>query len=402
MALDNMRALQQALMRQTSDDAVSANLSSMALKGQASDIAEDDASSSSISSISSSSGISHFDLASSSGASSQASSVSNSPYLLPQDYDHKLSNRRSQHIHYAEPERSWELDTPLPSTSRQLGAQIEIENSNHATSRRRPLRKRHIQQHAAELVRREAQALLDLAARLEPGQDFDEDDDAANQGNDTIAELGTEPASDAFARAIDIISSIDSHGKVIISGVGKSGLLAKKAVATFNSLGEHISNHMLRSQSLIPFAGIPSVFLHPVEALHGDMGVVSPHGIDIVILISYSGRTLELVTLGHALRRKVHGVISITTPGSAISQMSDITLDGTVSNHAEADHTVPAPTSSVMVALALLDSLALSALRIRTGWHGDGRERKQVFALHHPGGSLGQQMASSSAPPSPH
>jgi len=197
--------------------------------------------------------------------------------------------------------------------------------------------------------------LLELAERLEQEEETDQD---------------------SFTAAVDALKSMEKYGKVLFAGVGKSGLLARKAVATFNSLG------------------IQSSFLHPVEALHGDVGILSPYGLDTVILVSYSGRTKELLPLVQLLRNKgCHSIISLTTPRSPLSLVSDITLDVTIDNDEEADSTVPAPTSSVITALAMLDSLALTMLRLNTGWDADIAERCKVFAKNHPGGSLGQQLA---------
>lgn len=228
------------------------------------------------------------------------------------------------------------------------------------------------QRYAASLVRREAQALLELAERL----------DREDEGE-----------QDTFSAAVDAINSMERYGKVIFAGVGKSGLLARKAVATFNSLGKP-SAHCHHATILSQFLGIQSAFLHPVEALHGDVGLLSPYGLDTVILVSYSGRTKELLPLVQLLRQKgCHSIISLTTPRSPLSLVSDITLDVTLENDEEADPAVPAPTSSVLTALAMLDSLALTLLRLQTGWEADVAERRKVFAVNHPGGSLGQQLA---------
>ena len=229
------------------------------------------------------------------------------------------------------------------------------------------------QRYAAHLVRREAQALLELAERLEQEEETD---------------------PDSFTSAVEAIQSMEKYGKILLSGVGKSGLLARKAVATFNSLGRRRCMRFISAITDISISGIQSAFLHPVEALHGDVGILSPYGLDTVVLVSYSGRTKELLPLVQLLRNKgCHSIISLTTPRSPLALVSDITLDVTVENDEEADPTVPAPTSSVLTALAMLDSLALTLLRQRTGWDADVAERCKVFATNHPGGSLGQQLA---------
>ncbi|KAL7009384.1 hypothetical protein EMMF5_001015 [Cystobasidiomycetes sp. EMM_F5] len=336
----------------------------------------------SISSNSSSSGISSLVLSSddsSSSAPSEVSSAASSPYLFPADYASTKTERRagssSSGCRDECRERVRSSSSPIENGDvcgkgkaraiPDLISPIAHLHLNCATSRRRAL-----QRHAADIVRREAKALLDLAARLEP------EDVAKHNDIDELDDYHANSPSYAFSHALDMLNSMDKHGKVVVAGIGKSGLLARKAVATLNSLGTQ------------------AVFLHPVEALHGDLGVVSPHGVDVVILISYSGRTHELVTLASLLRqRKVHGMIAITAPGSPVSLACDVTLDASIEMHEEADNAVPAPTSSVMVALALLDSLALSLLRIRAGWHDQEAERRLAFALNHPGGSLGQQLA---------
>jgi len=113
-------------------------------------------------------------------------------------------------------------------------------------------------------------------------------------------------------------------------------------------------------------------------------------------MVSYSGRTKELLSLTHLLRHKrCHAIISVTKPYSPLSSASDITLDASVEGDEEVDEAVPAPTSSVITALAILDALALSLLRNSTGWESDGNARRQVFAANHPGGNLGQQLVHS-------
>lgn len=356
----------------------------------------------SISSNSSSSGISSLVLSSddsSSSAPSEVSSAASSPYLFPADYASTKTERRagssSSGCRDECRERVRSSSSPIENGDvcgkgkaraiPDLISPIAHLHLNCATSRRRAL-----QRHAADIVRREAKALLDLAARLEP------EDVAKHNDIDELDDYHANSPSYAFSHALDMLNSMDKHGKVVVAGIGKSGLLARKAVATLNSLGKYsyhkgVKYWLTRSISL---TGTQAVFLHPVEALHGDLGVVSPHGVDVVILISYSGRTHELVTLASLLRqRKVHGMIAITAPGSPVSLACDVTLDASIEMHEEADNAVPAPTSSVMVALALLDSLALSLLRIRAGWHDQEAERRLAFALNHPGGSLGQQLA---------
>jgi D-arabinose 5-phosphate isomerase GutQ len=149
--------------------------------------------------------------------------------------------------------------------------------------------------------------------------------------------------------------------------------------------------------------GIQSTFLHPVEALHGDLGSISPHGVDVLILVSYSGKTAELLSLIKSLRKDppphqhCHAIISLTTPNSPLAQASDVSLDVSLEKDEEADPAVPAPTSSVLAALAMLDSLALTLLRERVGWDADPVERKATFREFHPGGECPSFLSPSAA-----
>lgn len=125
------------------------------------------------------------------------------------------------------------------------------------------------------------------------------------------------------------------------------------------------------------------------------MGLLSPYGVDTVILISYSGRTAELLhLLQHLRRRRIHSCISFSSPDSALAEACDVNIDVSLENDEEAEDSVPAPTSSVLTALAALDALALTLLRLKTGWNSHISERRSAFGLHHPGGSLGQQLSS--------
>lgn len=167
---------------------------------------------------------------------------------------------------------------------------------------------------------------------------------------------------DGFARAVDLIATSD--GRVIVSGVGKSGLIARKIAATLTS------------------TGTPATFLHPTEGLHGDLGMVGPH--DVAILLSKSGESEELVTLLAHLKR--FGVATIAITGNAASTLArecDATLDSWVREEA-CPHDL-APTTSTTAALALGDALAVVILE-RKGF------RREDFARFHPGGSLGKRL----------
>lgn len=167
---------------------------------------------------------------------------------------------------------------------------------------------------------------------------------------------------DAFVRAVMAITG--SPGRVIVCGVGKSGLIGRKIAATLTS------------------TGTPAVFLHPADSAHGDLGIVSES--DVAILISKSGDSDELVALLDHLKR--FGVTTIAITGNATSMLAsnaDIVLDGWVREEA-CPHGL-APTTSTTVALALGDALAVALLQEKGFAASD-------FARLHPGGSLGRRM----------
>ena len=166
----------------------------------------------------------------------------------------------------------------------------------------------------------------------------------------------------SFYRALDLLHSCNGH--VVVTGMGKSGIIAAKVAATLRGTGTAAS------------------FLHPAEALHGDLGVVQPS--DIVIALSYSGETEELVRLLEAIRRIGAKLISLTGfPKSTLGQASDVTLGCHVA--AEACPMNLAPSASTTAMLALGDALAL-ALSQRKGFH------EEQFANLHPGGRLGKKL----------
>ncbi len=167
---------------------------------------------------------------------------------------------------------------------------------------------------------------------------------------------------DGFARAVDLIAT--SSGRVIVAGVGKSGLIGRKIAATLTS------------------TGTPATFLHPTEGVHGDLGMVGPH--DVAILLSKSGESEEVVTLLDHLKR--FGVRTIALTGNADSTLAracDAVLDAWVREEA-CPHNL-APTTSTTAALALGDALAVVILE-RKGF------RREDFARLHPGGSLGRKL----------
>ncbi len=194
----------------------------------------------------------------------------------------------------------------------------------------------------AELVRTEAAALLALARRLEG------------------------PMAPDFDRAVELIVHCgESNGRVVVTGMGKSGIVAQKIAATLSSTGS------------------PALFLHPAEAVHGDLGVLMPG--DVVIALSASGETEEILRLLATLKRKGDALISLCCNlSSTLATASDVALDCSVEREACALNL--APTASTTSMLALGDALAI-AVSLRKGF------RAEDFAELHPGGKLGKQLA---------
>jgi arabinose-5-phosphate isomerase len=165
-----------------------------------------------------------------------------------------------------------------------------------------------------------------------------------------------------FLNAIDALAGC--VGRVIVTGMGKSGIIARKVAATFAS------------------TGTSAFFLHPAEAIHGDLGVIRPD--DVVVALSHSGETGELVRLLEAIRRTGARLVTITGhPESTLGEAADITLSCRVEE--EACPLNLAPTASTTAALALGDALALVLSR-RKGF------REEEFASLHPGGRLGKKL----------
>ncbi len=178
---------------------------------------------------------------------------------------------------------------------------------------------------------------------------------------DAIAAL-TRRLDGNFSEALTLLE--DTEGRVIVTGMGKSGLIARKIAATLSS------------------TGTPALFLHPAEAVHGDMGMVVRG--DTVIALSYSGETDEILRLLDRIKRLGIPLISMTGQRkSTLGQASDITLDVSVSR--EACSLNLAPTASTTASLALGDALAIALLE-RKGFQEDD------FAELHPGGGLGRRL----------
>jgi len=165
-----------------------------------------------------------------------------------------------------------------------------------------------------------------------------------------------------FARAVELLHACT--GRVIVTGVGKSGLIARKIAATLTS------------------TGTPAAFLHPVDSLHGDLGQVGPR--DVAVVLSKSGETDELVGLLAALARMAVPIVALTgAADSTLGRAATVVLDAGVAEEA-CPHDL-APTASTTVALALGDALAV-ALLDEKGF------RREDFAALHPGGRLGRQL----------
>jgi arabinose-5-phosphate isomerase len=171
-----------------------------------------------------------------------------------------------------------------------------------------------------------------------------------------------EQLDESFARAVMMIA--DSTGRVIVAGVGKSGLIGRKIAATLTS------------------TGTPAFFLHPVESAHGDLGLVGSN--DVALLLSKSGESDELLALLEHLQGLGVGTIAITgRRGSALARLCDVCLDAWVREEA-CPHDL-APTSSTTAALVVGDALAVALLE-QKGF------RREDFARLHPGGALGRRL----------
>jgi arabinose-5-phosphate isomerase len=187
---------------------------------------------------------------------------------------------------------------------------------------------------ARRVLRIEAQAIQDVLARMD----------------------------DSFERAVDLLFSC--QGRVVVTGMGKSGLVGRKISATLSS------------------TGTPSFFLHPAEALHGDLGMLARG--DLLLAITYGGETQEILNLLEALKRLEIPIVTLTgNLKSTLAEASEVILD--VSVKEEACSLNLAPTASTIVAMAVGDALAISLLDRRGFQHHD-------FAALHPAGRLGKKL----------
>jgi arabinose-5-phosphate isomerase len=165
-----------------------------------------------------------------------------------------------------------------------------------------------------------------------------------------------------FERAVQLLC--DCRGRVVVTGMGKSGIICRKIAATLSS------------------TGTPAFFLHPAEAIHGDIGAIRED--DVVIALSQSGETEELLRLLESIRRLGARLVAISGhPSSTLARAADVTLNCGVT--AEACPLNLAPTASTTAALALGDALAMTVL-VRKGF------REEDFASLHPGGKLGRRL----------
>lgn len=187
---------------------------------------------------------------------------------------------------------------------------------------------------ALEVLRSEANAILGLVDRID-----------AN-----------------FEKAVELLASC--KGRVVLTGMGKSGIICRKIAATFSSTGQ------------------PALFLHPAEAIHGDLGMVVPG--DVVVSISNSGETAELLRLLEMLKRLGIPLIALTGRSqSTLARYSDVVLDVSVTQEACPLNLVP--TASTTAALAMGDALAM-CLMVQRGF------KEEDFARLHPGGKLGMKL----------
>ena len=187
---------------------------------------------------------------------------------------------------------------------------------------------------ARRVLKIEAQAILDVLARLDS----------------------------TFDRAVDLLFAC--KGRVVLTGMGKSGIIARKIASTLSS------------------TGTPSFFLHPAEALHGDLGMLARG--DLILAVTYGGETREIIALLEALKRLEISLVTLTgNAKSTIAEASNLVLD--VSVNEEACSLNLAPTASTAVAMAVGDALAVSLLERRDFRHDD-------FAALHPAGSLGKKL----------
>lgn len=178
---------------------------------------------------------------------------------------------------------------------------------------------------------------------------------------DAVNTLG-QRLDESFAKAVEMV--LECSGRVVVTGMGKSGLICQKMSATMAS------------------TGTPAIFLHPAEGVHGDLGMLMKG--DVVIAVSNSGETEEITRILPIIKRMGLPLIAMTgNSGSALARAGDVFLD--ISIKEEACPLQLAPTASTTVTLAMGDALAV-ALLLQRGF------REEDFALYHPGGALGKRL----------
>lgn len=209
-----------------------------------------------------------------------------------------------------------------------------VRGMNRLSLDKETLHQNQLVREAQQVIKLQSQAVADLAGRL----------------------------NGSYCHAVDLILGIKGH--TIISGVGKSGLIGKKIAATFAS------------------TGTPGFFLHPTEAYHGDLGAITAD--DLVVFISYSGETDEVIRLIPFLKASGIPIIAIVgKQDSHLAREADVTLDASVEREVCPNNL--APTNSTLAALAIGDALAVSLMKGRSF-------REEDFARFHPGGSLGRRL----------
>jgi arabinose-5-phosphate isomerase len=180
--------------------------------------------------------------------------------------------------------------------------------------------------------------------------------------SDAIAQTATRLDPEAVERVVDLLA--ECKGKVVILGVGKSGIIGQKIAATMTS------------------AGTAALYLHPSDALHGGLGILQPN--DVVMMLSNSGETDEIVaTLPFLKNRQVAIVAIVGNVNSTLARRADVVLDASVDK--EACPLNLAPTTSTTVALAIGDALAMTVMKVK-GLTSDD------FAVNHPAGRLGKRL----------
>ena len=187
--------------------------------------------------------------------------------------------------------------------------------------------------------------------------------DVLQREAEAILHLG-ESLDDTFTKTVDLLSTLEDRGRIVVSGMGKAGIIGQKISATFASLG------------------IPSFFLHPAEAVHGDLGRCTPA--DMTLLLSNSGETSEVLEMIPFIRRAGCPIIALTANNtSTLGRNSDLALE--IGSHTEAGDLGLAPTTSTTVMLALGDALAMCLAN-------KNKVSKEEFAKFHPAGSIGRSL----------